>query len=79
MIHTSKVLRVGDLMKFGHLMKLTRDEKNLNQEYLAKITNISIATIRRYERGKLPKLENLSAIIRDLGLSPRDLKDVEDI
>ena len=24
-------------------------------------------------------MENLSAIIRDLGLSPRDLKDVEDI
>ncbi|MCG8498932.1 MAG: helix-turn-helix domain-containing protein [Firmicutes bacterium] len=50
-------------MKFGRILKQLREQKELTQEQLGKIINLSKANISKYELGRLePNMETLNQI-----------------
>lgn len=66
-------------MTFGENLKLVRLSRNLSQNELAKITNISERSLYSYEQtGKLPRSSNLRKIASALNVSISYLLDEEE-
>lgn len=56
-------------MNIGHNLKKIRKSKRLTQEKLSEITQISIASIQRYESGKRqPNIQTINKIAEALGV-----------
>ena len=59
---------------FGSRLKAFRKKAGLTQEDLADVLGLSYMTIRRWEAGKVtPRLEEIKAIAKALGVSESDL------
>jgi transcriptional regulator with XRE-family HTH domain len=64
--------------QFANRLKALRIEKQLTQEELAEITNLSTSFISSMERGiNAPSFETLEGIAKALGVPVRDLFDFE--
>jgi transcriptional regulator with XRE-family HTH domain len=64
--------------QFARRLKTLRNEKQLTQEELAKITGLSTSFISSLERGiNAPSFETLERIAKALGVSVRALFDVD--
>lgn len=58
------------MMNFGEKLKLLREEKNLTQNDLAKLLNVSKANISRYESGiRQPSIETIIRIAKFFNVS----------
>lgn len=55
-------------------LKQIREQKNLTQEELSKISGLSVRTIQRVESGVEPKGHTLKSLIKALGVTEQDLK-----
>ena len=56
------------------MIREKRNSQNLTQEELAEKVNLSTGMIGQLERGEtMPSVENLDAIILELGIDPRSL------
>jgi len=64
------------LFKLGHKIKYERSKKNITQQYLAELADLSIQAINAIETGKSDvKFTNLYAISQVLGLNLGDFSD----
>ncbi len=60
--------------KISTMIREKRNSQNLTQEELAEKVNLSTGMIGQLERGEtMPSVENLDAIILELGIDPRSL------
>lgn len=60
--------------KISTMIREKRNSQNLTQEELAEKVNLSTGMIGQIERGEtMPSVENLDAIILELGINPRSL------
>ena len=60
--------------KISIMIREKRNSQNLTQEELAEKVNLSTGMIGQLERGEtMPSVENLDAIILELGIDPRSL------
>ena len=60
--------------KIGIMIREKRNSQHLTQEELAEKVNLSTGMIGQIERGEtMPSIENLDAIIKELGIDPRSL------
>lgn len=60
--------------KIGIMIREKRNSQHLTQEELAEKVNLSTEMIGQIERGEtMPSVENLDAIIQELGIDPRSL------
>lgn len=61
-------------IKIGTMIREKRNSQHLTQEELAEKVSLSTDMIGRIERGEtMPSVENLDAIIQELGIDPRPL------
>lgn len=61
-------------IKIGTMIREKRNSQHLTQEELAEKVSLSIGMIGLIERGEtMPSVENLDAIILELGIDPRSL------
>lgn len=61
-------------IKIGTMIREKRNSQHLTQEELAEKVSLSTDMIGRIERGEImPSVENLDAIIQELGIDPRPL------
>lgn len=61
-------------IKISTMIREKRNSQRLTQEALAEKVNLSTGMIGQIERGEtMPSIENLDAIIKELGIDPRAL------
>jgi len=63
-----------ELIKFGQKIKFERKKRNLSQEQLAELSNISIHGISNIETGKTDvKYSNIIALAKSFNITPSEL------
>ena len=66
--------------KFGWKVRIERTKKNMSQEELAELANLSIITISAIERGATtPSIETANDLAKALGIRLPELIDVDKI
>ncbi len=64
------------IQKFGNRLRNLRKEKELSQEKLANLSNVTISQISRIERGEInPTLSTLGVIAAAMNVSLTELMD----
>lgn len=67
-----------DSVKFGNIVRNSRDELRLTRKELSQYLSVTTQTIGDYERGiYLPSLEIVRELIEELGLSVEGLSGIE--
>ena len=69
-------------MKFPEIVKIVREKSGMSQEDLARVINVSFATINRWENGKTRPNKLTQAVFFDFcqkqGLDIENLKGMEE-